>query len=449
MEGETAKAREAAKEREAMSEPQPESLEESHPQPMHWLAQVKKKMGRERNVYLVAAVVLSLAAVVVTAIWVGPIIGNQNKKISDTESQLAHEAKLSDGKMYEELLEKFHQLEAKTAARLNQLEEKCSKGLTALQEEMKTVNEKLQTKAGIFEVELEIASLNATKASKMAFDGLTAQVELLDKEKVHKTEFKILVANLTSLREASSEADENLHGELTELALISLNYTHYHQLKQEIEVLESATASQVDFENLVSDVAQLENNTIESIENTTLSLHLSITELKTNVTSLERNVHSTLATKASRHDLERLSGRVESLESSTVDTQTFQELQGIVQDLQASKVNKADLDQLQADVNHLKRTTATRTEVMDLESRLTGHASSSDRAHDELTSQIDSNRGGISSNTGRISAAENDIREIKTEPSASPGPGLQASWMTVAISVSVTLVSVSTAAYYY
>jgi predicted PurR-regulated permease PerM len=211
MEGETSKAREAAKEREAMSEPQPESLEESHPQPMHWLAQVKKKMGRERNVYLVAAVVLSLAAVVVTAIWVGPIIGNQNKKISETESQLTHEAK----KMYEELLEKFHQLEAET----KECEEKCSKELTALQEE---VNEKLQTKAGIFEVELEIAALKATKASKMAFDGLTAQVELLDKEKVHKTEFKILVANLTSLREASSEADENLHGELTELALISL-----------------------------------------------------------------------------------------------------------------------------------------------------------------------------------------------------------------------------------
>ena len=245
--------------------------------------------------------------------------------------------------------------------------------VTSIDGRVRQINVTLATKAELLDsVRSDIESLNATKASWQALEDSTAR---LDRDKVGRAEFEVLSANLTSLAEASSNEDDVIRQELSELADSSLNQTHYDTLHQTIQQLDSSKASQTDLEALATEVSVLSVRTttfhqqVESIESTTLQLQYSINQLRLNITSIDgrvRQINVTLATKANQVSLDRL-------QTSKVDTQTFQKLEGTVRNLNSSKANESDLSSLRITVNSLRDTAGSNTDrIEQLESSSSG-----------------------------------------------------------------------------
>ena len=241
--------------------------------------------------------------------------------------------------------------------------------ITSIDGRVRQINVTLATKAELLDsVRSDIESLNATKASWQALEDSTAR---LYRDKVDRGEFEVLSANLTSLAEASSNEDDVIRQELSELADSSLNQTHYDTLHQTIQQLDSSKASQTDLEALATEVEVLSNSTVrtttfhqqvESIESTTLQLQYSITSIDGRV----RQINVTLATKANQVSLDRL-------QTSKVDTQTFQKLEGTVRNLNSSKANESDLSSLRITVKSLRDTAGSNTgRIEQLESSSSG-----------------------------------------------------------------------------
>ena len=304
---------------------------------------------------------------------------------------------------------------------------------SALKDTTENLEERLRnttTRTGLVEMrvhglESAVASLNVTKASK---ESVNVHVTQLDREKVDRTEFEVLSANLSLLAEASSTAQEEIQQELNELADSTLNETHYHELHEAI----ASKASQTDLEALASSTVRTETflQTVESIQNTILQLQWNITLNFTHQEGRIQEITRTLLTKAGQAEVTRLSGSVESLEETTVDRNTFQELETTVEGIQRSKADKTDLNQLDRKVTDLKGNSATKTELRTLENKLTEHISSSNGENRRLSSDIRSNSGGINSNSGRITALENS------------SSGLTPSQLVIAIGVSLTLFTI-------
>ena len=248
--------------------------------------------------------------------------------------------------------------------------------ITSIDGRVRQINVTLATKAELLDsVRSDIESLNATKASWQALEDSTAR---LYRDKVDRGEFEVLSANLTSLAEASSNEDDVIRQELSELADSSLNQTHYDTLHQTIQQLDSSKASQTDLEALATEVEVLSNSTVrtttfhqqvESIESTTLQLQYNINQLRLNITSIDgrvRQITVTLATKANQVSLDRL-------QTSKVDTQTFQKLEGTVRNLNSSKANESDLSSLRITVKSLRDTAGSNTgRIEQLESSSSG-----------------------------------------------------------------------------
>ena len=288
-------------------------------------------------------------------------------------------------------------------------------------------------------MESDIETLNATKASREAVDERLAELNMV---KADRSEVAVLSDNLTALEEASSREDEDIWQELRALADNTLNHSHYDHLQQALQHLQSSKASQIDFENLSSEVEVLANNTVRTdtflssigtVENTTLLLQQSIHELELNFTSLNGTVHqisATLTTKADTQDLVTLSERVDSIDSSKVSTETFTELVSTVEGIQDSKAEQHDLDRVEDRVIMLEHNRATKTQLNSIEGDLERHTSSSDGVHTRLQSSIRTNTDNIDSNSDRITELEN------------ASPRLTGSWMTTIACVSVILVTV-------
>ena len=358
----------------------------------------------------------------------------------------------------------------------NWMEGNTTTQITELQSQLQTLKEEMEAKYKALQLTQETLSQqerNLTRANDeamqttlagigRAYNGTVervsaverAQVEIeiglrhtqegltrLDRDKVDRVEFEVLSANLTSLAEASSNEDDAIRQELSELADSSLNQTHYDTLHQTIQQLDSSKASQTDLVALATEVEVLSNSTVrtttfhqqvESIESTTSQLQYNINQLRLNITSIDgrvRQITVTLATKADQASLNGLTDTVESLQTSKVDTQTFQGLEGTVHRLETSKADESDLSSLRGTVNSLRGTAAKESDLNDLEKNLRDHTSSSAQTHSVFTSDIRSNDGDIGSNTGRIEQLE------------SSSFGLTASW--AAVSMSVILVTVS------
>ena len=269
------------------------------------------------------------------------------------------------------------------------------------------------------DVESDIDSLNDTKASK---DTVNDKLGILD------SEFEMLMANLSSLAEASSRMDQDIVQELNELADSSLNGTHYHELHQAI----ASKASQTDLEALASSTVRTQTflQRVESIQNSILQLQWNITLNFTHFEGRIQTLNAALSTKADQHDVTALSNRVTTLEGSTVDKGTFQELRDSVEDINERKADKTDLNLLQGRVNSLKRNTATTSELRSLDDKLSGHSSTSDGVHNRLSSSIGSNSYSISDNTGRITTLESST------------PGLTPSQLLISLTASLTLVTI-------
>jgi DNA repair exonuclease SbcCD ATPase subunit len=430
---------EAAKEKEAVGAETTEIEAErssSAAEPFHWLM----KNIRRHKTYLGAAVCMILFSLIITSVWVAPIVNGQNEKIASIEAGLEHQMMASDGRLYEQ----FKWYEANTTADMNELrsivknmkehietienelQHEKAKNIelkrkinensdkiaewerqnaemeetvreihenttSVLQSKIETLEEELtSTTASTMTIELELRSiarsivfLNTTKAST---ETVNDQIGLLDRDKVDRSEFEVLSSNLSFLAETSSTEHEEIRQELNELADSALNETHYHELHQAI----ASKASHFD--------------------------------------GRIQTLNATLSTKADKQDVTTLSNRVTTLEGSTVDKNTFQVLKGTVEDIDERTADKTDLNLLQGRVNSLERNTATKSELRSLDDKLSGHSSTSDGVHNRLSSSIGSNSYSISGNTGRITQLESSTS------------GLTPSQVVIAVSLSLTLV---------
>ena len=233
---------------------------------------------------------------------------------------------------------------------------------------------------------MEVSSLNETKASKVSVNELTERVEELEIGKVDRTEFEVLSDNVTSLRETTSVVDEEIHGELSDLA-----------------------------DNTVRTSDFLE--TVGSIYNTTVVIQTDIVQLTQRLTSLAHNTTVALSTKADQHEVNTLSEQLTTLSEETVRKNTFQ---SAIDSLSTSKAEQSDLNSLEGRVDHLENTIAKKDQLNSLEHEVTNHISDSQSTHSQLSSRIGSNDADIGSNTQRIDQLEADV--------ADSSPGLKQLW---------------------
>ena len=221
-------------------------------------------------------------------------------------------------------------------------------------------------------MESDIETLNATKASREAVDERLAELNMV---KADRSEVAVLSDNLTVLEEASSREDEDIWQELRVLADNTLNHSHYDHLQQALQHLQSSKASQIDFENLSSEVEVLANNTvrtdtflssIDTVENTTLELQQNIHELELNITSLNGTVHQISATlinnltalevASSRSD-EDILQELRVLADNTLNYTHYDHLQQALQHLQSSKASQIEFENLSFEVEVLANNT--------------------------------------------------------------------------------------------
>ena len=248
---------------------------------------------------------------------------------------------------------------------------------------------------------MEVSSLNESQAQ------LTRRVEELEIGKVDRTEFEVLSDNVTSLRETTSVVDEEIRGELSDLA-----------------------------DNTVRTSDFLE--TVGSIYNTTVVIQTHIVQLTQRLTSLAHNTTVALSTKADQHEVNTLSEQLTTLSEETVRKTTFQ---SAIDSLSTSKAEQSDLDSLEGRVDHLEDTTAKKDQLSSLEHEVTNHISGSQSTHNQLSSRIGSNDDDIESNRWRIGVAESDIDQLQADV-ADSSPGLKPLWTLAMVPAMMIIVMV-------
>ena len=267
--------------------------------------------------------------------------------------------------------------------------------------------------AELLNTKIEVLSLNDTKASKVVVNEITDRVADLETGKVDKTEFAILSDNVTSLREDTSQADEDIREDLNDVADSTLNYTHYHQLQDGIDKLKQSKANQSNFEHLVMHVSDLENSTVqtsdfvqlvESIENTTAEIGMEIA-LKANqseINTLTEQITNLTATVVDRVEFDSLSINVTILrESTALEDET---LHAEIEALADGSLNLTHHDQLKILIEQFALTKANQTDFEDL-------------AFDVVTleTSVTSNDDDIENNRHCIEHAEDDIKQLKDD----------------------------------
>ena len=249
-----------------------------------------------------------------------------------------------------------------------------------------------------------LAADTASKADQQEVDSLSDQLTQLATLTVG---FEDLTANLTSLREATARADQELRKEIDDLADGTINRTHHDELQDIVNMFAATKANQSDFEALQAKVAILSEDMQSSIDT-----------LNHNITSLKRDM------QVGERDIAELNGRVATLEG------VLDVLEQTVDSLKRGKANATELEDLQE-------------KEKGLDDRVTTHISSSQATHEELSSDITGNEGAILSMSDRISSVETSISDLETQVSDSTQE-IRGSYVTTVISVLVTLVAVFT-----
>ena len=278
--------------------------------------------------------------------------------------------------------------------------------LTARVSQLEATNEQHQgtiseLQLQVVQLERETSELKASKANQDEVNRLSNRTVELNKSKVDNDEFNDLVDTVSEL--ASTKADRStvmeLEEELTDLAETALNHTHYDQLQDGIDRLESS--SQTEFEELLLNLTSLANITVrrgeflllservEDIDDTTVK-KAEFFDVVMKVTTLEgdiKHINVTLARKADQQGINEITDTIKSLKKTTVSNDKFQKLITTV----GSKADQSDLDNLKHTVDRLRQTMATESELDSLKGRVTSHITSSQNEHDQLGSHIRDN----------------------------------------------------------
>ena len=366
---------------------------------------------------LTFATVIALLIVLLNDALLVVYFENQNHKLTQADSDLAHDTQVGNDDLKTTMEEQLRKLESNFTARLLELGRHYSEELRGMKEALNATEERLAnatvmiveleeenlstfkvmqealnqlreinsaaieaverelnaTRAHLdhatiritdLEVELmstnaEVASLDTSKASVVTVSELSATVAQLEVEKASKTEFDSLSTNLTLLAEASSMTDNEIRLELDELADSSLNQTHHDQLEEFIAIFASTKANQSNFEHLVERVTTLENTTNSTAE----ELYQAVGEVENTAVELQL-------------DLEQLSITVTGL---AADTNTSL----------ASKADQQEVDSLSDQLTQLATLTVERGEFEDLTANLASLREATARADQELRKEID------------------------------------------------------------
>ncbi|CAI7994275.1 hypothetical protein GBAR_LOCUS1419 [Geodia barretti] len=223
-------------------DPEPERGNSSG-EPVHWLIPMKKKIGQKFNTYLAVTVIVTLLSLIITVLWVVPVVISQNNRIASIEERLTSEMATNQ----ETLRGEFEQLEKIYTARITELADRLrekerlledalaraelfeqehnttvdrvstleavylelSRSTLALRGRVQdleeglanTTAETVTTGMRVSSLESGVASLNTTKANRVTLDELRGKVDLLDAGKANRTELEIVSSNVTALVE--------------------------------------------------------------------------------------------------------------------------------------------------------------------------------------------------------------------------------------------------------
>ena len=347
----------------------------------------------------------------------------EDSSMADNEIRLELD-ELADSSLnqtHHDQLEEFIAIFASTKANQSNFEDLVER-VTTLENTTNSTAEELFQAVGEVEntaVELQVdleqlsstvtvlAADTASKADQQEVDSLSDQLTQLATLTVWRGEFEDLTANLTSLREATARADQELREEIDDLADGTINRTHHDELQDIVNMFAATKANQSDFEALQAKVAILSENMQSSIDT-----------LNHNITSLKRDM------QVGERDIAELNGRVATLEG------VLDVLEQTVDSLKRGKANATELEDLQE-------------KEKGLDDRVTTHISSSQDTHEEISSDITGNKEAIQSMSDRISSVETSISELETQVSDSTQE-IRGLYVTTVISVLVTLVAVFT-----
>ena len=239
----------------------------------------------------------------------------------------------------------------------------------------------LNATATISLLQSELSRVNTSVVSLKT--EVTTNITILDLRKADETDFDILSSNLTKLSESVSRRDAVLNTtteQLHVLARTALNQSHYDQLQDGIDMLETSKASQEDFETLLSNFTSLADSTVrtsdfvklsaavDDIDNSTVKkeeffrlaenvtilqyhhglFNTTLSNARARISELEDEIMghlSTLeATKANQSDVNDLSVTVAMLNTTKVGITEFVVLSSSVSNLRALVITKADRD---------------------------------------------------------------------------------------------------------
>ena len=284
--------------------------------------------------------------------------------------------------------------------------------------------------------------------------------EKLETDKVDKIEFTNLSDDVTSLREDTSQADEDIREDLNDLANNTLQ--HYHQLQDDIDKLKHSKANQNNFEELVVHVNDLADSTvqttdfhqaIDAINKTTRGIQEDIVELTMNVTTLTHHIHQiniTLASKADQVVLHQLTEKLSTLEASMVPRDMVSKLEQqitamnstlvtvvideqaesiLLSNLSAIGVGKREFEKLSSVVDSLKTRMVDKTSFNELSSTVNAHTKSLNQQDNQLedhkssvqqrfsriTDRLDQVEGDRRWNTGDITNLKNNFEDLKSD----------------------------------
>ena len=211
----------------------------------------------------------------------------------------------------------------------------------------------LNATATISLLQSELSSVNTSVVSLKT--ELATNITMFDLRKADETDFDILLSNLTKLSESVSRRDAVLNTtteQLHVLARTALNQSHYDQLQDGIDMLETSKASQEDFETLQSNFTSLADSTVrtsdfvklsaavDDIDNSTVKKE-EFFRLAENVTILQYH-HGLFNTT-----LSNARARISELED---------EIRGGLSTLEATKANQSDVNDLSVTVAMLNTT---------------------------------------------------------------------------------------------
>ena len=362
-------------------------------------------------------------------------------------------------------------------------------------------------KASISELEDEIrgglSTLEATKANQSDVNDLSVTVAMLN---TTITEFVVLSSNVSNLRalvitKADRDVVVDLEENLNTLAANALNHSHYDQLQNGIDKLETSKTSQEDFETLLSNFTSLAGSTVrtsdflqlsadvDDIDNSTVKkeeffrlaenvtilqyhhglFNTTLSNARARISELEDEIRgglSTLeATKANQSDVNDLSVTVAMLNTTKVGITEFVVLSSNVSNLRALVITKADrdvvvdleenlnilaanalnhshYDQLQNGIDKLETSKTSQEDFETLLSNFTSLAGSTVRTSDflQLSADVDDIDNSTVKNEEFFRLAKNVSNLTRLDAKVNSTPGLTASWMTLCAAVSLVII---------